>query len=96
MGRRREGQGQRNRHKERNPFRFRGEEQHRRWVRATLIRRAGGRCEACGEAVSLDDGPNKATIDHRVPRSKGGGDHLGNLQLLCNGRKGDQMPGGEP
>ncbi len=39
----------------------------------------GGICNGCREHFKL---PN-LTIDHIIPRSKGGTDHIGNLQLLC-------------
>jgi hypothetical protein len=38
------------------------------------------------------------TVDHIVPKSRGGGNHVSNLQPLCikcNGRKGDRMPSDE-
>ena len=38
-------------------------------------------------------GMNSASVDHIVPRAKGGTDHLDNLQLLCghcNRVKGDR------
>ena len=36
-----------------------------------------GRCEACGSCSSL-------TVDHIVPRSRGGGNDRNNLQCLCH------------
>ena len=57
--------------------------------RDVLITRYGNRCIACeasGDHVML-------TIDHVVPKSKGGRNTIDNLQLLCrpcNGAKGDK------
>ena len=54
-----------------------------------LFGRQEGRCGGCKIAFLY---PN-LTIDHVVPRSKGGTDHLENLQLLCgacNSIKGDR------
>ena len=54
-----------------------------------LFGRQEGRCAGCKIAFLY---PN-LTIDHVVPRSKGGTDHLENLQLLCgacNSIKGDR------
>lgn len=51
-----------------------------------LIHRDGFECEICGTTEDL-------TIDHVIPLSKGGGDELGNLRLLCrlhNSLKGDR------
>ncbi len=39
--------------------------------------RAGGRCSACGVANAA------MSPDHRIPRSRGGGDGAENIQLLC-------------
>lgn len=39
-----------------------------------------GKCAGCKSEYHF----RNLTIDHRDPRSKGGSDHLGNLQLLCN------------
>ena len=50
--------------------------------------RDGARCYWC-RAIFLD--PNLATLDHLIPRSRGGGGHIGNLVLACadcNGRRG--------
>lgn len=62
-----------------------------KWVRASLLRRSKGRCEICGDALSLThNDPKQATVDHIVPRARGGGADLGNLQVACgycNSRK---------
>ena len=57
--------------------------------RKKLLGAQTGNCEGCGEHF-LD---RSLTIDHIVPVSKGGTDHLENLQLLCgacNSLKGDR------
>lgn len=38
-------------------------------------------CNGCGRRVDK----HIAHIDHKVPRTKGGQDHFGNLQILCSG-----------
>ncbi len=48
------------------------------------MRRTGGRCEYCSALVEMREGPKQATIDHVVPRSKGGLDVLENLRLACH------------
>lgn len=68
----------------------------------TLIGRDGILCSICCYPMRprADPGkdPDAATIDHRVPRSRGGGDHISNLQLAhrrCNAeRAADAWPGG--
>ena len=45
--------------------------------RAEAIERAGGRCSKCGR-IDLP-----LEVDHRIPLSKGGTNHLGNLVVLC-------------
>ena len=49
----------------------------------------GGHCNACTEHFLIQN----LTVDHIIPQSKGGTDHLDNLQLLCghcNSVKGDR------
>ncbi len=49
----------------------------------------GGNCNGCGTHFL----PQHLTVDHIVARSKGGTDHVENLQLLCghcNSLKGDR------
>ena len=48
-------------------------------LRYKIISRAKGRCEACG--ISADE--RAIDVDHILPRNKGGGDELSNLQALC-------------
>ena len=54
-----------------------------------LYERDGGICQLCGRPVSVN-GANGATIDHIIPRSKGGVDYPSNWQLAhirCNSTK---------
>ncbi len=56
-------------------------------TRRGVLRRDGHRCAYCGQ--------NAATVDHIVPKSRGGSDSWGNLVaccLRCNGVKGDRTP----
>ena len=58
-------------------------------VKQKLYGRQGGDCSGCGEHFRY----NNLTVDHIVPRSKGGGDFIENYQLLCgwcNSVKGDR------
>lgn len=48
--------------------------------RESLYRRQGGYCAACDHHFPA----RNLTIDHIVPSSKGGGDEISNLQLLCH------------
>jgi 5-methylcytosine-specific restriction endonuclease McrA len=59
------------------------------WERPSviLLRRYSARCAYCGNAAS--------TIDHVIPRSRGGADSWENLVaccLRCNNVKGDRTP----
>ena len=47
--------------------------------RHTLYGKQEGRCAGCGHHFPF----RNLTVDHIVPKSKGGTDHLDNLQLLC-------------
>ena len=42
------------------------------------LRRAGGRCENCGQKRQVQ-------VDHRIPVTQGGTHALANLQVLCCG-----------
>jgi 5-methylcytosine-specific restriction endonuclease McrA len=56
--------------------------------RANVHRRDGGLCQYCGKRDRL-------TIDHIMPKSRGGRDTWDNLAsacVLCNNRKGDRTP----
>lgn len=54
-----------------------------------VLERDGARCRYCGSA-------KHPTIDHVVPKSRGGSDEPANLVVACrscNARKGDRTPG---
>ncbi len=57
--------------------------------KAKLYGEQGGYCNGCNEHFKIQN----LTVDHIIPKSKGGTDHLANLQLLCgycNSVKGDR------
>lgn len=63
-----------------------------------LMLRHGKRCVYCGVGVHLPvyKAEPKATLDHLIPRSKGGSNEISNLVVACrecNGKKSDKMPG---
>lgn len=65
-----------------------------RQVRA-LVRRDGWRCAYCPAELDV----TTVTIDHVIPRSRGGTNDLGNLVLACwpcNKSKGNAIPQGAP
>lgn len=57
-------------------------------TRQNIFKRDNGKCQYCGTSRDL-------TLDHVVPRSKGGGSNWSNLVTACkrcNARKGDNSP----
>lgn len=50
-----------------------------------------GICQGCGTSLSFKE----ATLDHIIPKSRGGADGIENLQIMCwscNQAKDDTMP----
>jgi hypothetical protein len=61
-------------------------------IRGNLRKKSGAQCALCGKKVVHK---NEGSIDHIVPRSKGGTNNPQNLQYAhqaCNRRKGNTMP----
>lgn len=57
-------------------------------TRKNIVKRDSGRCQYCGTSENL-------TIDHVIPKSKGGKDTWENLVTactVCNHRKGNRTP----
>lgn len=66
------------------------------WLdRMALFARDGWNCQICSEPMDYTADPQSdwyPTIDHILPRSKGGGDELSNLRsahMWCNAVRGD-------
>jgi 5-methylcytosine-specific restriction endonuclease McrA len=60
----------------------------RKITRRAVFARDGWQCQYCGARTSL-------TVDHVIPRSKGGGSDWENIVASCapcNRRKGDRLP----
>jgi 5-methylcytosine-specific restriction endonuclease McrA len=56
--------------------------------RKNILRRDGHKCQYCGISVNL-------TVDHVIPKSRGGEDTWENLTtacIRCNNKKGDRTP----
>lgn len=69
---------------------YRGRE--KAWIRRALIRRDGCVCSLCEEPIAT---MKDVTLDHIVPRSRGGSDTIENLQLAherCNQAKDSMTP----
>lgn len=49
-------------------------------VRYEVLKRAKGRCALCGASIAV----TPIDVDHIVPRTKGGGNDISNLQALCD------------
>lgn len=49
-------------------------------LRYEVLKRAHGRCEACG----ISNQERALQVDHIIPRTKGGSNDLSNLQALCS------------
>lgn len=84
----------------RTRFEATGEWPRGRWIktadRLALYERDGWTCQICGESVNRTpwaNDPKDATLDHIVPRSKGGSHDAENLRTacqLCNALRGDR------
>jgi 5-methylcytosine-specific restriction endonuclease McrA len=59
--------------------------------RKNIFMRDGGRCMYCGERFR----PQELTLDHIIPKSRGGANSWDNLVACCakdNHKKGDRLP----
>jgi len=73
----------------RNPFGDSNLDAIRGSVRYEVLKRAAGRCEACGVTAMK----TQIDVDHIVPRANGGSNDISNLQALCrtcNAQKRDR------
>jgi 5-methylcytosine-specific restriction endonuclease McrA len=58
---------------------------------AQIARRDGFHCWLCGGTFERGNGKGRATIDHAIPKARGGTDDLFNLRLAheqCNEERG--------
>ena len=63
--------------------------QERQWRIQAIMRRDGKRCWLCGERLNKRN--DRTTIDHAIPKGRGGTNHLHNLRLAhesCNNARG--------
>jgi len=63
----------------------------RNWRIRAITRRDGFRCWLCHDGFHQGNGKGRATIDHAIPKARGGGNELANLRLAheqCNSERG--------
>lgn len=68
-----------------------GTSRNRQWRIRAIMRRDGFRCWLCGGSFERGNGKGRVTIDHAIPKARGGCDHLSNLRLAheqCNEERG--------
>lgn len=54
-------------------------------IRTMLLKKQGCKCPRCKQYYTFDFGTkNFPTLDHRIPKSKGGTDNINNLTLMCS------------
>lgn len=68
-----------------------------RSYRKRLFMAQFGLCHYCANPMTECDGvsPTSVTLDHVIPKSQGGSDHISNFVaacFACNQAKGDEMP----
>lgn len=69
-------------------------EERRKKLRLEVFRRDGYRCFYCGFHADTEADKKALTLDHIIPRSKGGSDKRKNLVTACqpcNQRKGNRI-----
>ena len=58
---------------------MRGQKQKKRNIKHIILEKTGGVCAKCGKPLPLE----KTTIDHLIPKYRGGTDELSNLIPMC-------------
>ena len=69
---------------------MRGQKQKKRNIKRIILEKTGGVCAKCGKTLSLE----KTTIDHLIPKYRGGKDEISNLIPMCkhcNKQKGSRI-----
>ena len=69
---------------------MRGQKQKKRNIKHIIFEKTGGVCAKCGKILLLE----KTTIDHLIPRYRGGTDEISNLIPMCkhcNKQKGSRI-----
>lgn len=69
----------------------------RKYRQRQVYKKCGGKCVYCGKSLKIKTNrlEEKMTIDHWIPKSRGGDGNIENLVCACNrcnSKKGDQMP----
>lgn len=73
---------------------MRGHKQKKLTIKRTILEKTGGVCAKCGRRLPLE----KTTIDHLIPKYRGGTNEISNLIPMCkqcNKQKGSRIVGEE-
>ena len=69
---------------------MRTQKQKKLTIKRIILKKTGGLCAKCGKSLTLE----KTTIDHLIPKYRGGTDELSNLIPMCkhcNKQKGSRI-----